>query len=76
MTTRIRKYIEVKKNKCVKCGKKVTDHHILCNSCWGKTAKILHQQKMKKMFDKVRAPGKGMNKKSKAKRERRIKNNK
>ena len=53
MTTSERKYIKVVKAKCVKCGKKVTDHHILCNSCWGKRAKKKHQQEKKKILDKA-----------------------
>ena len=53
MTTSKRKYIEVIKVKCVKCGKKVTDHHILCNFCWGKTAKRKSQQARRKILDKA-----------------------
>ena len=38
------------KKKC-RCGGKVTDHHFLCNKCWGKTAKRKDRQKKTKIKD-------------------------
>ncbi len=32
----------IPKNKKCKCGKKITHHHFLCNSCW------IHKNKEKK----------------------------
>lgn len=42
MKKRIKKHIEVitpLKKRCVNCGKRVTNHHFLCDKCWGRKAK-------------------------------------
>lgn len=37
------------KNRC-RCGKRVTDHHFLCNKCWGKSAKARFYRNQHKLF--------------------------
>lgn len=32
------------------CGRKVKNHHLLCDSCWGKKAKEKHKKKKLKLL--------------------------
>lgn len=32
------------------CGSKITDHHWLCNKCWGKKAQRKYREKMSKLL--------------------------
>lgn len=47
------KKISPLRNKC-DCGNKVTDHHWLCNNCWGKMEKERRKYKARKILEAER----------------------
>ena len=56
MTTRNRQKIIVfaKEGRC-RCGKPVTSHHFLCDSCYSERARAINKRKKKKILDKAQA---------------------
>jgi hypothetical protein len=56
MTTSKRKVIIPMRNRC-DCGKKVLNHHWLCDHCWGKKARAKNRKKQSKQKKYVHGQG-------------------